>query len=466
MYDMVSILLDLHHRSRGWSCPQSSDTPTNTDAEPTTLRDVKTLVLGPGGREHAIVQALRADPLVSEVRCAPGNAGIAKEVPVYPIDVSSPQLVVELCQQLQPDLVVVGPEALLASGVANALHAAGFSVFGPTHQAAKLESSKAFAKDVMRAAGVPTGAAHTAVNATQLEAALDDFGAPYVVKDDGLAAGKGVIVTSDRDAAIAHGEAIFADGDPVLVEEFLDGPEVSVFVIADGKDGVAMSPAQDFKRVYNDDEGPNTGGMGAYTPLEWLPEHFTDDVMEQVARPVLQEMADRGTPFTGVLYCGLAVTKKGIQVIEFNARFGDPETQPVLARLQTPLGQLLKAAADGKLRATFPTIKFDPQAAVGVVMAAAGYPDAPQTGAQITGVAQASRTKGFSILHAGTTAGTTGEYTASGGRLLTVVATGDDLASARDHAYDAVEQISIPDGHFRTDIAAKAIDGQITIPEA
>ncbi|GAA4475892.1 phosphoribosylamine--glycine ligase [Enteractinococcus fodinae] len=427
---------------------------------------MKTLVLGPGGREHAIVQALRADPLVSEVRCAPGNAGIAKEVPVYPIDVSSPQLVVELCQELQPDLVVVGPEALLAAGVTNALQAAGFAVFGPTHQAARLESSKAFAKEIMAAAGVPTGQAHTAINLEQLEAALDDFGAPYVVKDDGLAAGKGVVVTSDRDAAIAHGKAIFAGGDPVLVEEYLDGPEVSVFVIADGKDGVAMAPAQDFKRVYDGDEGPNTGGMGAYTPLDWLPEGFTNEVMERVARPVLAEMADRGIPFTGVLYCGLALTSKGIQVIEFNARFGDPETQPVLARLQTPLGQLLKAAADGKLSTTFPSLKFRNDAAVGVVLASEGYPESPQTGAQISGVREAAKQENVSILHAGTTAGDTGEFTASGGRLLTVVATGSDLAEARDTAYKAVETISIPNGHYRTDIAAKAINGEITIPGA
>ncbi len=427
---------------------------------------MKTLVLGPGGREHAIVQALRADPLVSEVRCAPGNAGIAKEVPVYPIDVSSPQLVVELCQELQPDLVVVGPEALLAAGVTNALQAAGFAVFGPTHQAARLESSKAFAKEIMAAAGVPTGQAHTAVNLEQLEAALDDFGAPYVVKDDGLAAGKGVVVTSDRAAAIAHGKAIFAGGDPVLVEEYLDGPEVSVFVIADGKDGVAMAPAQDFKRVYDGDQGPNTGGMGAYTPLDWLPQGFTDEVMERVARPVLAEMAARDIPFTGVLYCGLALTSKGIQVIEFNARFGDPETQPVLARLQTPLGQVLKAAADGKLSTTFPSLKFGDDAAVGVVLASEGYPESPQTGAQISGVGEAARQENVSILHAGTTAGDTGEFTASGGRLLTVVATGPDVAQARDTAYKAVETISIPNGHYRTDIAAKAINGQITIPGA
>ena len=427
---------------------------------------MKTLVLGPGGREHAIVQALRADPLVSEVRCAPGNAGIAKEVPVYPIDVSSPQLVVELCQELQPDLVVVGPEALLAAGVTNALQAAGFAVFGPTHQAARLESSKAFAKEIMAAAGVPTGQAHTAVNLEQLEAALDDFGAPYVVKDDGLAAGKGVVVTSDRAAAIAHGKAIFAGGDPVLVEEYLDGPEVSVFVIADGKDGVAMAPAQDFKRVYDGDQGPNTGGMGAYTPLDWLPQGFTDEVMERVARPVLAEMAARDIPFTGVLYCGLALTSKGIQVIEFNARFGDPETQPVLARLQTPLGQVLKAAADGKLSTMFPSLKFGDDAAVGVVLASEGYPESPQTGAQISGVGEAARQENVSILHAGTTAGDTGEFTASGGRLLTVVATGPDVAQARDTAYKAVETISIPNGHYRTDIAAKAINGQITIPGA
>ena len=444
----------------------SSDIPAKNTAKPTTLRDVKTLVLGPGGREHAIVQALRADPLVSEVRCAPGNAGIAKEVPVYPIDVSSPQQVVELCEQLQPDLIIVGPEAVLAAGVTDALHDAGFAVFGPTQQAARLESSKAFAKEIMQAAGVPTGQAHTVTDREQLETALENFGAPYVVKDDGLAAGKGVIVTSDRDEAIAHGDAIIAGGDPVLVEEYLDGPEVSVFVIADGSHGVAMAPAQDFKRVLDNDQGPNTGGMGAYTPLDWLPERFTEDVMEQVAGPVLKEMADRGIPFTGVLYCGLAVTKRGIQVIEFNARFGDPETQPVLARLQTPLGQLLKAAADGKLRTTFPAIAFDDDAAVGVVVASEGYPNAPRTGAQINGVAQATKREDVAVLHAGTTSGETGEFTASGGRLLTVVATGQDLAAAQQKAYDAVGQIEVPNGHYRTDIAQKAINGQISIPGA
>src|SRR5699024_3761535 len=264
--------------------------------------------------------------------------------------------------------------------------------------------------------------------------------------------------------AIAHGDAIIAGGDPVLVEEYLDGPEVSVFVIADGSHGVAMAPAQDFKRVLDNDHGPNTGGRGAYTPLAWLAERFTEDVMEQVAGPVLKEMADRGIPFTGVLYCGLAVTKRGIQVIEFNARFGDPETQPVLARLQTPLGQLLKAAADGKLRTTFPAIAFDDDAAVGVVVAYEGYPHAPRTGAQINGVAQAAKREDVAVLHAGTTPGETGEFTASGGRLLTVVATGQDLAAAQQKAYDAVGQIEVPNGHYRTDIAQKAINGQISIP--
>jgi len=328
---------------------------------------VKVLVIGPGGREHALVLSLLADPAVTEVHAAPGNAGMAAVVPVHPVNATDPAAVTALARELAADLVVVGPEAPLAAGVADALREAGFDVFGPSKEAARLEASKAFAKTIMAAAEVPTAMARVAVDAAEAADALDAFGPPYVVKDDGLAAGKGVVVTSDRDEAVAHAQACFYAGGSVVIEEFLDGPEVSLFVLSDGRDAVPLSPAQDFKRIGDGDEGPNTGGMGAYTPLPWLAEGFVEEVMERVARPTLAEMARRGTPFVGVLYCGLAVTSRGLRVVEFNARFGDPETQPVLARLRTPLGTLLRAAARGEL-GDAPELKWDPRPAVGVVV--------------------------------------------------------------------------------------------------
>ena len=306
---------------------------------------MKTLVLGNGGREHALLTALSRDPQVSALHAAPGNAGMADLATLHAVEATNPAAVVELARELGADLVVVGPEAPLAAGVSDALREAGFAVFGPSQAAAQLEASKAFAKEVMAAAGVPTAGSRVCTTAAEAAAALDEFGAPHVVKDDGLAAGKGVVVTSDRAEALAHAEACFAAGGTVVIEDFLDGPEVSLFVICDGEAAVALTPAQDFKRIHDGDAGPNTGGMGAYTPLPWLPEGFTDEVMDRVARPVLAEMARRGTPFTGVLFCGLAVTAEGVEVIEFNVRFGDPETQAVLARLETPLGGLLPRAA-------------------------------------------------------------------------------------------------------------------------
>ena len=296
---------------------------------------MKVLVLGPGGREHAIIRALLRDPEVTEVHSAPGNAGIAQDVPVHAIDANDPAQATALARELNADLVVIGPEAPLVAGVSDALREAGFDVFGPSAAAAQLEGSKAFAKQVMEEASVPTARAYVVTNAAEAQAALDEFGAPYVVKDDGLAAGKGVVVTEDRTAALEHAQACFNAGGTVVIEEFLDGPEVSLFVISDGKNVLPLSPAQDFKRIFDNDEGPNTGGMGAYTPLPWLPEGFVQEVVEKVARPTVARMAERGTPFVGVLFCGLAVTSRGVRVIEFNARFGDPETQAVLARLRT-----------------------------------------------------------------------------------------------------------------------------------
>ena len=423
---------------------------------------MKVLVIGPGGREHALVRSLRDDPFVTEVHAAPGNAGIARDVPVHAVNAQDPAAVVALARELGSSLVVIGPEAPLAAGVADALQQAGIPVFGPTQAAAQLEASKAFAKEVMAVAGVPTAMARVATDATEAADALDAFGAPYVVKDDGLAAGKGVVVTQDRASALAHAEDCFGAGGSVVIEEFLDGPEVSLFVISDGHHAVPLAPAQDFKRIFDGDEGPNTGGMGAYSPLEWLPAGFVEEVMDRVAMPTITAMADRGTPFTGVLYCGLALTRRGLRVIEFNARFGDPETQAVLARLQTPLGSLLLAAANGTLDAVEP-LTWRQEAAVGVVLASARYPDSPVTGDVITGLDEAAALEGVSVLHAGTALDDDGATVSAGGRVLAVVGLGEDLHAARERAYAGVGKIGLPGGQYRTDIALRASQGGIAV---
>ncbi len=421
-------------------------------------------MIGPGGREHAIVRALLADPFVHEVHAAPGNAGIAAVVPTHSIDANDPAAVTSLAQRLGSDLVVIGPEAPLAAGVANALAEAGIPVFGPTREAAQLEASKAFAKQIMAAAGVPTAMARVASNAAEAEEALDTFGAPYVVKDDGLAAGKGVVVTRDRAEALAHARSCFDAGGTVVIEEFLDGPEVSLFVLSDGCTVVPLAPAQDFKRIHDGDEGPNTGGMGAYSPLSWAPPGLVDEVVQRVAQPVIDEMAHRGTPFVGVLFCGLALTSRGMRVIEFNARFGDPETQAVLARLRTPLGGVLLAAAKGGLDRV-DNLTWSPRTAVAVVLAAENYPERPRTGGRIRGLKKAARMDDVQVLHAGTT-DEDGRVVSSGGRVLAVVGLGDDLADARGKAYGGMAQLQLEGGQFRTDIALKAARGEISIAAA
>ncbi|MFC7401253.1 phosphoribosylamine--glycine ligase [Citricoccus sp. GCM10030269] len=423
---------------------------------------MKILVLGSGGREHAIIRALQRDPSVQEIHAAPGNAGIARDVPVHDVDATDATGTTVLAGELGVDLVIIGPEAPLAAGVSDALRRAGLTVFGPTKAAAELEASKSFAKDVMAQADVPTADARTCANRREAESALDAFGAPYVVKDDGLAAGKGVVVTQDRDQALGHADACFAASGTVVVEEFLEGPEVSLFVISDGTNAVPLVPAQDFKRLGDQDTGPNTGGMGAYTPLDWLPEDFTDEVMEQVARPVIATMADRGTPFAGVLYCGLAVTERGIRVIEFNVRFGDPETQAVLARLRTPLGRLLMDAATGCL-AGVKALEWSDDYAVDVVVAAEGYPQSPRKGGVIAGVAEAEALENVTVLHAGTGTGPDGGLVATGGRVLAVVGRGKDLAGARSRAYEAVDLITLPGSQHRTDIGLLAERGEISL---
>ena len=425
---------------------------------------MKILVLGNGGREHALLRALSRDPQVSALHAAPGNAGMADSAVLHPVDPTDAEAVVALARELEADLVVVGPEAPLAAGVSDALREAGVPVFGPSKAAAQLEASKAFAKEVMAAAGVPTAGARVCVTEAEAEAALDAFGAPHVVKDDGLAAGKGVVVTEDRAEALAHARACFAAGSTVVVEEFLAGPEVSLFVLCDGTDAVPLSPAQDFKRIFNEDAGPNTGGMGAYTPLPWLPEGFVEEVMDRVARPVLAEMARRGTPFTGVLFCGLAVTAQGVQVIEFNVRFGDPETQAVLARLETPLGGLLADAAAGRLGAGR-ELEWSEDVVVDVVMASAGYPAGSSKGDVIVGLEDALALDGVDVLHAGTAAGEAGVVT-NGGRVLAVVGRGADLAAARERAYAGVERIRFDGAQWRTDIAERAERGEVRVPGA
>jgi phosphoribosylamine---glycine ligase len=421
---------------------------------------VKVLVVGSGAREHALVRGLLRDPEVSEVRAAPGNAGMAMDAAATePVDAGSPEAVADLARRLRADLVVIGPEAPLVAGVADAVRAADIACFGPSAQAARLEGSKAYAKEVMAAAAVPTAMAVVCDTPDEAEAALDRFGAPHVVKDDGLAAGKGVVVTDDRDVALAHAKACGR----VVIEEYLDGPEVSLFCVTDGESVVPLTPAQDFKRAYDGDQGPNTGGMGAYTPLPWAPENLVGDVLDRVVQPTINEMRHRGTPYAGVLYVGLALTSRGPRVVEFNARFGDPETQAVLARLRTPLGSLLYAAATGGLR-DFPTLRWDSGSAVTVVIASSGYPAAPRLGDPIVGVAAAAAVPGVAILHAGTRLDSSGRLVSSGGRVLSVTALGGDLPEARARAYEAVGLISLRGSHFRSDIAADAALGRVEVP--
>ncbi len=392
---------------------------------------------------------------------APGNAGTAAVADQYEVDVTSGEDVTALATRIGADLVVVGPEVPLVLGVADAVRAAGIACFGPTKEAARIEGSKAFAKDVMAAAGVRTATSEIVDNPAHLDAALDRFGPPggfaaWVVKDDGLAAGKGVVVTADRDAARAHAASLLEAGHPVLLESFLDGPEVSLFCVVDGDVVVPLLPAQDFKRVGDGDSGPNTGGMGAYTPLPWLPDEVTAGIVDEIVKPVAAELVSRGCPFSGLLYAGLAVTSQGPAVVEFNCRFGDPETQAVLALLESPLGQLLRAAATGELSGQ-PPLQWRDGAAVAVVLAAENYPGRPRVGDVIQGA------DGDGVLHAGTARRDDGAVVSSGGRVLSVVGVGDDLAAARDAAYARIGSIRLPGGHFRSDIGLAAQEGRISV---
>ncbi|WP_461032145.1 phosphoribosylamine--glycine ligase [Streptomyces mayteni] len=414
---------------------------------------MRILVIGGGAREHALCHALSRDPAVTELHCAPGNAGIAEVATTHPVDALDGAAVAALAGRLGAELVVVGPEAPLVAGVADAVRDAGMPAFGPTAEAARLEGSKAFAKEIMAAAGVPTARSYVCVGAAEADKALDAFGPPYVVKDDGLAAGKGVVVTEDLAAARAHA----ASCERVVIEEYLDGPEVSLFAVTDGETVVPLQPAQDFKRAFDDDQGPNTGGMGAYSPLPWADPGLVDEVLSTVLQPTVDELRRRGTPFAGLLYAGLALTSNGVRVVEFNARFGDPETQVVLARLRTPLAGLLLAAATGEL-AGLPPLRWSEDAAVTVVVAAEGYPEAPRSGDPIEGLDEVAAEDGPDayVLHAGTRRDDAGRIVSAGGRVLSVTATGGDLAAARETAYRAVGRIQLAGSHHRGDIAARA----------
>ncbi|TDC89174.1 phosphoribosylamine--glycine ligase [Nonomuraea deserti] len=403
---------------------------------------MRVLVIGSGGREHALCRSLKLDPQVSELHCAPGNPGIEQVATVHAVDPLDPGQVADLATRLRVDLVVVGPEAPLVAGVSDAVREAGIACFGPSSQAAMIEGSKAFAKEIMQAADVPTARSRTCENEEQAAAALDEFGPPYVVKDDGLAAGKGVVVTGDRQRALDHARSC----ERVVIEEFLDGPEVSLFALCDGSTAVPLQLAQDFKRAHDGDQGPNTGGMGAYTPLPWAPDGLTDQVMREVVHPTIAELARRGLPYQGVLYVGLALTAKGPKVVEFNARFGDPETQVLLDRLETPLGGLLMASATGELGLD-PVFKGG--SAVTVVIAAENYPDSPVKGDVITGLEPSENAY---VIHAGTRReGDT--IVSDGGRVLNVVGHGPDQESARRNAYDLAGRITLRGSHYRTDIA-------------
>ncbi len=412
---------------------------------------MRTLVVGTGGREHALALALAADPAVTEVHAAPGNPGIGEVATLHDVDPMDGAAVAALATSIGADLVVVGPEAPLVAGVADVVRDAGIACFGPSLAAARLEGSKAFAKDVMATAGVPTAGSRTCTTPEEVAEALDTFGAPHVVKDDALAAGKGVVVTNDRDEALAHA----AGCDRVVVEEFLDGPEFSLFVVCDGTIGRPLLPAQDFKRIFDGGRGPNTGGMGSYAPLEWLPSDMVQAVMAKVVDPTLAEMRRLGAPFVGCLYVGLALTSAGPKVIEFNVRFGDPDIQPVLALLDSPLGALLAAAAVGNL-ADVPEPEFVEGAAVSVVMASAGYPEGSSTGDVIVGTETLAVETDVDVIHAGTARTEAGLVTA-GGRVLAVRATGTDVADARAKAYEGISSISFPGAQWRRDIAAEPL---------
>lgn len=416
---------------------------------------MKILVLGGGGREHALAWKLALSPSVRTITSAPGNPGMAELGEVVPdLEITDPEAVRTYAKDM--DLVVVGPEAPLAAGVVDALAEAGIPAFGPTKAAARLESSKSYAKQVMARAGVPTPAASSFDDGGAAKAHLRQTAGPYVVKADGLAAGKGVLVTDDQAEAGRWVDHCFRGGfgdagRRVVIEEYLHGPELSVLALCDGEGVVPLPPARDYKPLADGDTGPNTGGMGCYSPVPELPPGLADWVVERIMRPVIRELAAQAVTYWGVLYAGLVLTGKGIKVLEFNCRFGDPEAQVILPRLEGDLAELLVACVEGDLARHPP--RWSPEAAVDVVLAAEGYPGPPRTGDPIGGLVEAAAIPGVLVFHAGTAPGPV----TSGGRVINAVGTGPDLATARRRAYRAAEVIEFPGKHYRTDIARPSL---------
>ena len=421
---------------------------------------MKVLVLGSGGREHALVWKLRQSPRVTHLYCAPGNGGISNDAECVPVDLKSMESMVALANQLKPEVTVVGPELPLQLGVVDEFTHRGWRVFGPTKAAAQLESSKSFAKQFLQRHRIPT--AHYAIcnSAAEVKQALSRFSAPVVVKADGLAAGKGVVICKNKDEAagtaadMLSGKMVGEAGARVVIEECLQGDELSFLVLSDGERVAPLVAAQDHKRVGDGDTGPNTGGMGAYSFPGLLDEQMTHWLLQHVARPVVEGMKAEGAEYKGILYCGLMMTARGPMVLEFNCRFGDPETQPILMRLESDLLEPIEASIEG--RVSDGDFRWSQEASVCVVMASGGYPGTIEVGKKITGIEDADNLEGVKVFHAGTSARDGDQYTA-GGRVLGVTARAADLPAAAARAYEAVEKIKFDSAHYRKDIAARAL---------
>jgi len=421
---------------------------------------MKVLILGSGGREHALAWAVKRSSRVTEVVCAPGNGGISQVARCVPVDLKDVDAVVRLAEEERPDLTIVGPELPLSLGVVDAFREHGFRVFGPTRGAAQLESSKAFAKQFMKRYQIPTANYAVCTSVKEVEASLKHFHPPIVVKADGLAAGKGVIICPTRHFAVESAQGLFSGAllgsteKQIVIEEFLEGEELSFLCLSDGKHVTPLVPAQDHKRIGEGDTGPNTGGMGVYSTSQMLEPTMTDWILHHIAEPTVRGMAEENTPFTGVLYCGLMMTAKGPQVLEYNARFGDPETQAILVRLESDLVDALEAAIDGRLSET--ALRWASGASACVIASSSGYPGSYKTGLPISGLGAAAQIPGVEVFHSGT-AEDGGQIVTNGGRVLGVTAAGDSLEQALRRAYDAMAQIKFDGIYYRRDIGHRAL---------
>lgn len=423
---------------------------------------MKVLILGSGGREHALAWAVQRSRRVTEVVCAPGNGGMSQIARCVPVDLKNLPAMIALAEAEKPDLTIVGPELPLSLGVVDVLQERGFRVFGPTREAAMLESSKGFAKRFLQRHNIPTANYAVCTSLAEVQSAVEMFHAPLVVKADGLAAGKGVLICDSRHTAIEAAQGLFAgtllgeNEKQVILEEFLQGDEVSFLCLSDGKHVAPLVPAQDHKRIGEGDTGPNTGGMGVYSTDSILDPAMTEWIMHHIAVPTVRGMAEEETPFVGVLYCGLMMTARGPQVLEFNARFGDPETQAILMRLESDLVDALEACIDGRLSET--ELRWSPGASACVIASSSGYPGSYKTGIPISGLEEAARVPGVQVFHSGS-ASVNGLLVTAGGRVLGVTAAGDTLQHALDRAYQALGEIQFDGMYFRRDIGHRALKG-------